>query len=49
MCGRGKAVNVGGRARVQPATAIFLLGAAHNREVVLNLPRKKTLPSAEPS
>ena len=31
------------------ALAIFSLGAAHNREVAPNLPRKKTLPSAEPS
>ena len=49
MCVRGKAVNVKGRVRTQPATAIFLLGAEHNREVARNLPRKKTLPSAEPS
>ena len=45
----GNAVNVGGWERAQTAIAIFSLGAAHNREVAPNLPRKKTLPSAEPS
>ncbi len=47
--GWGEMVKVGERTRVWQARAIFFLEEAHNRGGARNLPRRRTLPFAEPS
>ena len=47
--GWGEIVNVEERNHVRQARAIFFLEEAHNRGGARNLPRRRTLPFAEPS